>query len=141
MAAGGLDGAVILMGAGKLGLFRKLALTALALNLCGVAPSLAGDAEKGRAFATEHCSRCHVIPDHNRMGGIESTPSFSLLLKLDDWRDRFGSFYARRPHPVFVRMAGTAPPSTDPSAVAVFEMTQTQLDDLMAFVEDLRAAQ
>ena len=29
----------------------------------------AGSAAKGRDIAVEHCSHCHVIPDHNPMAG------------------------------------------------------------------------
>ena len=32
-----------------------------------------GIAEKGRAIAEKHCSRCHVGGAHNPMGGIGST--------------------------------------------------------------------
>lgn len=106
------------------------------------APSLAaGDADRGREIARQHCARCHVVGDLNRYGGIGSTPSFQLLAARDDRRDRFSTFYALRPHPVFVRVPGVAPPTDLPSHVATFEITLEQIDDLLAFVEALRAAQ
>jgi hypothetical protein len=73
--------------------------------------------------------------------GIDSTPSFRLLAARDDRHDRFSTFYALRPHPVFVRVPGVTPPTDLPSHVATFEITFEQIDDLLAFVEELRAAQ
>jgi len=61
---------------------------------------------QGFDVARELCARCHVIGEYNRLGGIGNAPSFQWMVKADDWRERFGSFYARRPYPVFVRMAG-----------------------------------
>jgi mono/diheme cytochrome c family protein len=60
----------------------------LAALLFPVPGHAAGDPEKGRAIAVEHCSRCHVVGEHNPMGGIGSTPSFQLLRSMTDWRDR-----------------------------------------------------
>ena len=40
-------------------------------------------------------------------GGIGSTPSFQLLANsFPDYKDRFETFNARRPHPVFVIIEG-----------------------------------
>jgi mono/diheme cytochrome c family protein len=69
-------------------------------------PAFAGDAAKGKRLAEQHCSRCHVIGDFNKFGGIGSTPSFNVLKSLDDWRDRFQTFFLRNPHPSFVRVEG-----------------------------------
>ncbi len=97
----------------------------------------AGDTEKGRAIAIEHCSRCHVVGGHNPMGGIGSTPSFQLLRSMMDWRDRFGTFYARRPHPVHVRIEGL-PTLTDlPPNAAPFTITIADVDHILAFAETL----
>lgn len=98
----------------------------------------AGDAAKGRDLARRYCTRCHVVGDLNRYGGIDSTPSFQIILKQDDWRDRFSGFYALRPHPVFVRVPGVTEPRVEPSHVATFEVTQQQIDDLLAYVETLK---
>ena len=100
-----------------------------------------GDATKGRQITIDHCSRCHVIPDHNPYGGIGSTPSLRLLARRDDYLERFQTFYARRPHPVFVRVPDVPPPSDDPAFIATFEITPQQIEDLIAYVEAIRAAQ
>jgi len=98
----------------------------------------AGDAEAGRKFSETHCSRCHVIGDFNPMGGIGSTPSFQLLAKRNDWLERFGTFFERRPHPVFARMPDVARWTTLPSHVKEFDVTPANIDDIIAFVETLQ---
>ena len=117
-----------------------LAALGLLLALSGTAEA-AGDSEKGRQIAIDHCSRCHVIPNHDPYGGIESTPSFRLRARRDDYLERFQAFFERPPHPVVVRIAGVAPPTDDPAFVATFELQPEQVDDIIAFVEELRAQQ
>ncbi len=118
-------------------------ICALALILFG-APSGAraeGSAEKGREIATTHCARCHVVGDFNPHGGIGSTPSFQLLARRDDYLERFGTFFERRPHPVFVRVPGVPKWSNLPSHVAEFEVLPESIEDIIAFVKTLRPAE
>jgi len=118
--------------------------TLLATGLClllAVPARAAGDAERGRQIAIDHCSRCHVVPDHNPYGGISSTPSFRLLARRDDYLERFRNFFDRPPHPVVVRVPGVEPPTDDPAFVATFEIQPEQIDDIIAFIESVRAAQ
>lgn len=97
-----------------------------------------GDPEQGRKLAIKHCSRCHVVGDYNKFGGIGSTPSFHLLVGMRDWRERFQTFYERRPHPVHVRVEGI-PKWTDlPSNAAEFTLKLSDVDDILAFAETLR---
>ncbi len=115
------------------------AVTILMAASFPIAPAGAeGSAEIGRKFAENHCARCHVVGDFNPMGGIGSTPSFQLLAKRNDWLERFETFFERRPHPVFVRMPDVARWTTLPSYVKEFEVTQADIDDIIAFVETLR---
>ena len=97
-----------------------------------------GNAEAGRKLAVVHCSRCHVIPDHNPLGGIGSTPSFRLLAELDDGIERFETFFSRRPHPSFVRVPDVAPPTELPSAPVVLELSAQDLEDIAAYARQLR---
>ena len=118
-------------------------ICALALILFG-APSgvrAEGNPEKGREIATTHCARCHVVGDFNPYGGIGSTPSFQLLAKRDDYLERFGTFFERRPHPVFVRVPGVPKWSNLPSHVAEFEVLPESIEDIIAFVKTLRPAE
>jgi len=98
----------------------------------------AGDVKSGRELAVTHCSRCHVVGDFNPYGGIDSTPSFQLLARRDDWHERFQTFYERRPHPVFVRVPNVPRWTDIPANVAEFEVTPRNIVDLLAFVETLR---
>ena len=121
---------------------RKLVPAVLGLFLAlPVAGHAAGDPEKGRQIAIDHCSRCHVIPDYNPYGGIESTPSFRLLAGLDNYLERFQTFFDRPPHPAVVRIPGVPPRTKDPAFVATFELQPEQVDDIVAYVEALRAKQ
>ncbi len=116
-----------------------LATVLVALAMAPLSTALAGgNPESGRKISTEHCSRCHVIGDHNPYGGINSTPSFQLLAKRDDYLERFQTFYARRPHPVFVRVPDV-PRWTDlPSHIPEFTIQPQDIDDIVAFIETLR---
>jgi mono/diheme cytochrome c family protein len=98
----------------------------------------AGDAEAGHEIAVEHCARCHVVGDDNPYGGINSTPSFFLLAKRDDYLERFSSFYERRPHPVFVRVPGVPKWTDQPSHIPEFTIQPEQIDDIIAYVETLK---
>ena len=107
-----------------------------AMLLCTAARA-EGDPAKGRRISIEHCTRCHVVGDTNPHGGINSTPSFQLLARRDDWRERFETFYARRPHPVFVRVPDV-PRWTDlPSHVEPFTVTLQDIADVVSFIETL----
>ncbi len=113
------------------------AATALALApLSGVAAD--GDPANGRRIAEAHCQRCHVVSPENRFAGINSTPSFMILVSLNDWEERFLSFFERPPHPVMVRVPGVPPRSGDPDTIAVFEVSPAGIADLAAYAASLR---
>lgn len=97
--------------------------------------------QRGLHLAEMHCARCHVISEKTRMGGISSTPSFMILIKaLEDWRERFESFHARRPHPAHIRFAGDDKrPDHLPATIREVILTVDDLDALMAYVEALAA--
>jgi hypothetical protein len=118
----------------------RLPIRALLLaGFFAAAPALAdGDPQAGRRLAEEHCSRCHVIGDYNRYGGLNSTPSFDGLLRMTDWRERFETFVVRRPHQVFVRMPGIESPSLAPSHVTPFDFDEKKLEDLLSYVEEMK---
>jgi mono/diheme cytochrome c family protein len=57
------------------------------------------DPKSGMRTAVKWCARCHVIGEYNRMGGIDSTPSFWLMAKQHEgYLPRLRSFQHRRPH-------------------------------------------
>jgi len=97
----------------------------------------AGSAEKGRAIAEKHFSRCHGVGAHNPMGGIGSTPSFQMITKMPDYLERYQTFYARRPHPAFVRIPGVPKWSNLPAYAAEFSITLEEGDGIVAFVKTL----
>ena len=112
-------------------------LIAACLLMLWAGPALAqqeGDAAHGKELSLQHCARCHVIGDYNRYGGINSTPSFQLLAKRDDWLERFSTFHARRPHPVFTRIEGIEPAYTGVEYVQPFTITLEEVEDIIAFV-------
>ncbi len=105
--------------------------------LLATAARAEGNVKTGREISVTHCTRCHVVGDANPNGGINSTPSFQLLARRDDWRERFQTFFERRPHPVFVRVPGVPPWTKLPSVVEPFNITLQEIEDVMAFVETL----
>jgi mono/diheme cytochrome c family protein len=99
-----------------------------------------GDAEAGRKTSLQHCTRCHVVGDANPNGGINSTPSFQLLARRDDWRERFQTFFERRPHPVFVRVPGVERWTKLPSVIEPFDITFDEIENIVSFVKTLEPA-
>jgi mono/diheme cytochrome c family protein len=111
-----------------------------AIILSQPAPLSAANAQAGRKVAEKHCSRCHVVGDYNPTGGIASTPSFQMLVKRrPDYKERFNTFYARRPHPAFLSIKGRGrlhedlPPNAHP-----VEITLDDVANVAAFVETLK---
>lgn len=110
----------------------------------GLAPVVAlagaGNIEEGRRIANVHCARCHVVGEVNAAGGIGSTPSFRLLVSaFKDWRTRFETFYARRPHPAFLSIEGRGRLREDlpPNAHPVI-LPARAIDDLVALAGEIR---
>ena len=99
------------------------------------------EAKQGFELSRQFCSRCHVIGEYNRMGGIGNSPSFTWMVKNDDWRDRFLTFYARRPHPVFARVPGYALWSNADPYYPPFEITLEEIDLIVSYAETLREPQ
>ncbi len=103
-------------------------------------PALAdGDRKLGEKVALEHCSRCHVVDHRNRLGGIGSTPSFSLLRRRADWEERFVSFFARRPHPAFVTVEGLSEKRKLPPNAAPVLMTEIEYDGLLSYIRTMKS--
>lgn len=105
--------------------------------------AMAADIARGKDISEQQCARCHVVGDFNPNGGISSTPSFQLLVKRrPDYRERFETFYARRPHPAFVIIEGVErlmpelPVNASPVTLPIEAVA-----DIVAFVETLKPKQ
>jgi mono/diheme cytochrome c family protein len=110
----------------------------IALAVSQAPPALAeGDADNGRELSIRHCARCHVVGDYNPTGGIGSTPSFQWMKMLPDYVERLRTFFARHPHPVFVRVPGYARWAEGSTYAPEFTMTADDIEDILAFVETL----
>jgi len=99
----------------------------------------AGDSAAGRKLAIKYCSRCHAVPGHNPHGGIGSTPSFTVLTHIPDFVARMRTFYARRPHRAFVRLAGIPQRDPDPVYATPIRLKVDDIDDLVAYIKDLES--
>ena len=113
-------------------------LIAIALLLPPCA-SIADDYAPGEKLTLFHCGRCHVITERNKYGGIGSTPSFGALRTLEDWEDRFDSFYALAPHPAFTQVAGVTEdfPINRPSPIHPVELTLEEIDVITEFTRTI----
>ncbi len=98
----------------------------------------AADARAGEKLAIEHCRRCHVIPGQSNMG-IGSTPSFKIMVQspAKDWRDKFEAFFSLPPHPNFVRIKEFRAAPKAPAVIAIIVLGLDDVDNLMAYVDDL----
>jgi len=112
------------------------------LQAADIADVFEGNAQRGEAFSYTNCGRCHVVGARNRMQGIGSTPSFSLLRGLPDWEERFSTFYARIPHPSLTQLEGVSEPFNPafPPANQPLWLTVDELEDILKFVSTLTPA-
>ena len=114
-----------------------------ALAFCGLlmaaTTARAGDAERGRQLAAEHCTRCHVVGDINPRGGIESTPSFIGMKRLADWQRRYAEFYILPPHPALVRIKDVSAERDDsrPAFVQEIVLSLEDVESILAFARTL----
>jgi hypothetical protein len=60
-----------------------------------------------------------------------------LVNALADWEERFETFYARRPHPVHVRVKGHKPLTELPPNAMPFEIELSDVADLIAYARTL----
>ena len=94
---------------------------------------------EGRAIVAEHCTRCHVVPEINPKGGIESTPSFKGMKHLADWRHRFEVFFTLPPHPAVVSVAGISEErdKSRPTFVQEIKLSVDDIDRILAYVDTI----
>ena len=124
-------------GVKTIGLFNLSACLLFATTAS--AAMAAGDAKRGEELSRLHCARCHVVADDMPFAGIGSTPSFMLMVNyLADWEDRFQTFYARRPHPVHVRVKGLDSLTNLPSNAAPIDIELADVEDILSYVRTLK---
>ncbi|MCP5086842.1 MAG: cytochrome c [Rhodobacteraceae bacterium] len=101
-----------------------------------------GDATIGAQLSLQHCGRCHVVSEKNRMNGLGSTPSFALLRTFSDWDRRFEAFFTLNPHPAFTQIDGITEPFdiSHPSPISPLQLTLNDLDAILAYVAKLEPA-
>ena len=101
-----------------------------------------GDAKLGYEVSRAMCARCHAVDEAGKKNDIGSTPSFFVLRSFPDWQDRFGAFYALKPHPAFTQITDVTPPFPDdrPPPIVPIELSIDDLEEVMAYVAALKAA-
>ncbi len=125
----------------KLFSILMIAIGPAALLMIGTpdAEQLSALEERGLEIAEKHCSRCHVVNEDNRFGGISSTPSFPLLVNgLDDWEERFSNFYSRLPHPSVIRFEGDGIDREKPVLTVPVELLYSDVEALTAYARTLK---
>ncbi len=118
----------------------SIIITGILAGLWLAGPAFAaGDAAKGGETSKLHCTRCHVVGDFNRMGGIESTPSFQLLVnEFKNYQERFASFYLRRPHGLVIEIKDTPRLTNLPDNAHRITLTLEDVENISAFAETLK---
>ena len=72
---------------------------------------------------------------------VEIVDTVACAREFEDVRERFSTFYARRPHPVFVRFPGYAKWSNAVPYYPEFKISQEEINALVAYAESLRIPQ
>ena len=98
--------------------------------------------KRGENLVRQHCTRCHVVGDMNRYGGIGSTPSFGAIKTMPDWKERFEIFYNLPPHPAVVTVQGISKERSEslPAFVAQIILTIDEVEDLLSFIDEFPAS-
>ncbi|QHQ35285.1 c-type cytochrome [Algicella marina] len=98
-----------------------------------------GDEMAGDRLAHQHCGRCHVVSERNRMGGISSTPSFGAMKNFSDWEGKFAGFFTLNPHPSFTQIEGFTEPFPEglPPAIAPILLTEEEYNAILAYVSSI----
>ncbi|PUB11516.1 hypothetical protein [Yoonia sediminilitoris] len=114
----------------------------VAVQVVAAAPQFVGDTAMGEDLSLQHCGRCHVVNETNRMKTIGSTPSFGLMRNFPDWHSRFQTFFLLRPHPAFTQITDVTDPFADnlPSPIAPIEVTLDELEAIIAYVATIPPA-
>ena len=101
-----------------------------------------GDPVLGKVLSFSHCGRCHKINETNRMNDMGATPSFGMLRTLENWQDRFATFYVRNPHPSFTQVAEITLPfdAKRPPPIVPLEITEDELEAIIAYVATIPLA-
>ena len=88
------------------------------------------------------CGRCHVIGPSNRMGGIGSTPKFTVMRNWPNWEDKMRAFYALAPHIAFTQIEGVTDPFPEdrPSPIAPVVLTEAELAKIIEYTRGLTPA-
>ena len=118
-------------------------LTGLVLGMTSLVSVSAVQAEQsallkqGEKLVRQHCTRCHVVGDLNKYGGIGSTPSFGAIKSLPDWQDRFAAFWSLLPHPSVVQVEGISPerPKDLLATTKQIFLTPDEVDAILTYVD------
>ena len=97
----------------------------------------AGLLEQGEKLVRQHCTRCHVVGQLNKYGGIGSTPSFGAIKSLPDWEDRFDAFWSLLPHPSVVQVEGLSPerPKGVLATTKQIILSPNEVEAILAYVD------
>ena len=92
---------------------------------------------QGELLVRQLCTRCHVVGDLNKYGGIGSTPSFGAIKSLPDWSDRFAAFWSLLPHPSVVQVDGISPerPKDMPATTKQIFLTVDEVEAILTYVD------
>jgi hypothetical protein len=119
----------------------RAALAGLVVAIVAGPAAADGDAVRGQILAEQHCARCHRISSSSTRRGLDNVPSFPLLVrKRPDFRERFATFYTRRPHPAYVTVKGDERRLAHlPATAEPIELEAGSVADLIAFAQTLKS--
>jgi len=106
-------------------------------SISAVHASDAGLLKQGEKLVRQHCTRCHVVGQLNKYGGIGSTPSFGAIKSLPDWEDRFAAFWSLLPHPSVVQVEGLSPerPKGVLATTKQIILSPNEVEAILAYVD------
>ena len=103
--------------------FAALGLPLFVLQLSTAAPAQAADAKEGETLAGRWCVSCHDIGRSEKPTASDTAPTFDSIARRKDLNRVHLEAWLGHPHPPMPNL----------------NLTRTEIDNLVAYIESLRA--
>jgi mono/diheme cytochrome c family protein len=77
----------------------RISLLVACLEMVGLIPAWAADAERGKVIAERWCSSCHLVQHGQKTAVVDQAPPFATIAKMPDFDASRLALLLLEPHP------------------------------------------